>query len=174
MSARDLKNRQNARRSKAWKHFYPEGHGKAKDGYVLHHKDETLLYDNPERYLEWRIEDLVMISLSEHSKLHNAGKHVVFTEEHKNNISKNHHDVSGSKNPMYGHRHTEESKRMMSEKQRNRVHQRMSEETKRKLSEKRKGSANPCYGKHPYNNGIKTIFAFSCPDGFVSGILKKQ
>jgi len=36
------------------------------------------------------------------------GKHTnlgrVFTEEHKKNISKNHHDVSGENNPMWGKR----------------------------------------------------------------------
>jgi len=54
----------------AWKTFYPEGEGKAKQGYVLHHKDPTLKYRDPERYDEWRPEDLVMMSNSEHSRLH--------------------------------------------------------------------------------------------------------
>ena len=63
----------------AWKHFYPEGEGKAKKGYCLHHKDETLKYENPERYKEWNPEDLVMISISEHARLHHTG--VVFTKE---------------------------------------------------------------------------------------------
>ena len=65
----------------AWKHFYPEGNGKAKPGYCLHHKDETLRHENPDRYEEWRIEDLVMITSSEHGRLHHTG--VVFTEEQR-------------------------------------------------------------------------------------------
>jgi|LakMenE18May11ns_1017448.scaffolds.fasta_scaffold9926986_3 hypothetical protein len=31
----------------------------------------------------------------------------VFTEEHKNKISKNHHNVSGKNNPFYGKKHTD-------------------------------------------------------------------
>ena len=43
MNTKDLKNRQNINRINAWKYFYPEGNGKAKKGYVLHHKDKTLI-----------------------------------------------------------------------------------------------------------------------------------
>lgn len=37
-------------------------------------------------------------------------KGMVFTDEHKKNISLNHHDVSGSKNPFYGKTHSVETK----------------------------------------------------------------
>lgn len=40
-------------------------------GYVLHHKDDTLMLTDVNRYIEWRPEDLVVMTLSEHSKLHN-------------------------------------------------------------------------------------------------------
>ena len=39
-----------------------------------------------------------------------------FTEEHKSNISKNHADVSGAKNPMYGKTHTKETMRQIKDK----------------------------------------------------------
>ena len=36
----------------------------------LHHKDETLMYTDPERYNEWRPEDLVVITHGEHTRYH--------------------------------------------------------------------------------------------------------
>jgi hypothetical protein len=47
-----------------------------------------------------------------------------------------------------------------------------SDETKKKLSAKRSGEGNPNFGKHWYNNGVKTVSAYSCPEGFVLGKLK--
>ena len=57
-----------------------------------------------------------------------------------------------------------------------------SAETRKKMSESRKGkhhSAESCQkiseshkGKHWYNNGVKSILAKTCPEGFVPGRLK--
>lgn len=41
-----------------------------------------------------------------------------FTEEHKKNISKNHADVNGKNNPMYGKNHTKETLDKIKEKKR--------------------------------------------------------
>lgn len=41
------------------------------------------------------------------------------------------------------------------------------EEERRKISEKNTG-------KHWYNNGVENVFAFKCPDGYVSGMLKQS
>ena len=57
-------------RINAWKHFYPEGNGKAKTNYVLHHKDISLKKNNPKRYAQWNVDDLVMLTRSEHLKIH--------------------------------------------------------------------------------------------------------
>ena len=54
----------------AWKFFWPEGNGKAKPGYVLHHIDPSWRHEDPERYAQWRPEDLVMMTNSDHTKLH--------------------------------------------------------------------------------------------------------
>ena len=43
---------------------------------VLHHKDPTLKYRDPERYLEWRIEDLEVMTNADHTSLHQTGKTV--------------------------------------------------------------------------------------------------
>lgn len=53
----------------AWKHF--EEHGYVNhDGMVLHHKDVNMKSENPERYVEWRVEDLVPMTRAEHRRLH--------------------------------------------------------------------------------------------------------
>ena len=38
--------------------------------YDLHHKDPLLIKNDPDRYNEWNPEDLVVLTHSEHSKLH--------------------------------------------------------------------------------------------------------
>lgn len=55
---------------KAWKYFYPEGNGKAKEGYCLHHINPDWRYNDLERYNAWNPEDLQMLTNSEHCKLH--------------------------------------------------------------------------------------------------------
>lgn len=72
------------------------------DGLCLHHVDQTLRHTNPKRYNEWRPADLVVMSNSEHTSLHQKGKKLSkeakkkmseakkgkkHTEEHKNKIS---------------------------------------------------------------------------------------
>ena len=120
-----LKNRKNA-----WIHFYPEGNGKAKPGYVLHHKDETLRKNDPERYNEWRIEDLEMMTMTEHFLLHHKDTnkseihrlHVsqslkghVVSEETRRKLSESH---KGRPSSFKGCHHSEESKRKMREAKR--------------------------------------------------------
>ena len=54
------------------------------------------------------------------------------------NISKNHADVSGEKNPMFGKRHTEETRKRMSENRKGKNTEPKSAETKAKMSLARK------------------------------------
>ena len=63
----------------------------------------------------------------------------VFTNSHKEKISKNHIDVSGTNSPMYGKEHSETAKRKISEKNLGNKH---SELTKLNMSQKRKGENN--------------------------------
>lgn len=44
------------------------------DGWVLHHKDENLKQTDLQRYKEWRVDDLVPMTRSEHAKLHRHGR----------------------------------------------------------------------------------------------------
>lgn len=54
----------------AWKYFYPEGRGKPKEGYCLHHIDPDWRYSDKKRYNEWNPKDLQMLTNSEHWKIH--------------------------------------------------------------------------------------------------------
>ena len=77
----------NSNYKNAWRHFYPEGNGKSLKGHQLHHKDHTLKYRDPVRYAEWRLEDLEMLTFSEHMKIHRKDIHQVMTSERNNKIS---------------------------------------------------------------------------------------
>ena len=46
---------------------------RTKNEYVLHHKDPELKHNDLMRYIEWNIDDLVVLTRSEHSRLHNTG-----------------------------------------------------------------------------------------------------
>lgn len=72
MTEKELRLFSKRNRKRAWREFYPEGNGKAKSGYDLHHKDPAWQYEDPIRYAEWRHDDLVMLSHSEHSRLHST------------------------------------------------------------------------------------------------------
>ena len=60
----------NDNRKNAMKYFEDNGMLEGIENPRLHHKDVNLKTDDPERYAEWRIEDLVPMSLKDHMKLH--------------------------------------------------------------------------------------------------------
>lgn len=68
-----------------------------------------------------------------------SNKGIIFTKEHKDNISKNHHDVSGENNPMFGKTHTDTVK--LNLKNIN-LGKKASDKTKSKMSEQKKGEGN--------------------------------
>ena len=73
--------------TKAWCYFIASGllpYNAKKNEWVLHHKDIELKYVNPARYNEWRVEDLVPMLKSEHTRLHQLGRHL--SEEHKEKL----------------------------------------------------------------------------------------
>lgn len=75
MTEKELRKFSYYNRKRAWKEFYPEGNGKAKPGFVLHHKDPSWKIEDPIRYAEWRHDDLVMMTKAEHCKLHSNLNH---------------------------------------------------------------------------------------------------
>lgn len=111
----------------AWKHFYPEGKGKAKKGHCLHHINPDWKHNDIERYIQWNVEDLVIMSNFEHKRLHHIGTHL--SDEIKRKIS-------NAKKGKPGAPRSEETRKKMSESRKGRQ---FSEETRRKISEAKKG-----------------------------------
>lgn len=109
--------------NKNWKearrHFNIEGD----PNMVLHHIDDTLKHNDLDRYLEWRLEDLIAIPNGEHSRIHNLGKTV--SEETRSKMSRNHVGFLGK-------HHTEETKKKISAIHKGKP---KSEETRRKMKE---------------------------------------
>lgn len=52
----------------------------------------------------------------------NKGKHDIYSEETLKKMRDNHADFSGERNPMYGKRHTEETRKKLSTKKKNEKH----------------------------------------------------
>ena len=123
-----------------------------------HHRRETIysakeLIDIGE-YYNRPAEELIFLTTNEHHRLHQLGKH-----------------------------HSEDTRKKMSEAIKGKHH---SEETRKKISDALNGENHPMFGKHHttearkkigeahkgtnwYNNGVKSIRAKTCPEGFVPG-----
>ena len=176
----------------------------------VHHRLETHNSDGERRlvditatelkaldmYYNRPADELIFLTIYEHSRLHMKGKHL--SEETRKKIG------SASKGNKYalGYKHSEEAKNKISEAmkgEKNSFYGRHhTEETKNKISEAQKGKYigkdNPFYGKHHsdelkkklseinkvrmkgmcfFNNGKINIRAYECPPGFVPGRIKK-
>ena len=119
------------RRAKAAEYF------NLQPGQCLHHKDPTLRHTNRARYNLWLIEDLEVMDMTEHRRLH-AGE--LCTDETKEKRA----------NSLKGHTVSEETKEKIAEGNRGKV---ISDEQKAIISETmkhidRKGENNGRYGKH--------------------------
>lgn len=186
---------------KAWLYFYPEGNGRAKRDinvdtgeeilYVLHHIDKTLKFNDPTRYNEWRIDDLVMITNEEHSRLHQTGRTgYKLSPETCKKMSKS---KLGDKNPScyltdeqkalksqrisekikaYYNEHTEEVIRIASVNGK-KAYQKPFNKVQEMLDNRRKSML----GKRWVNNGTYEELIDKdkeCPKGFSYGRLKKN
>lgn len=157
----------------AIKHFEDTGElpkDRAKCQYVLHHIDPSWRQNDVERYIQWNSADLIVMTKSEHTRLHHTGKYV--SEETRKKQSES---LKGRKyKPM-----SEEGKKNISEAAKGRV---FSEETRRKLSEAKKGkSLSEEHRKHIsdkmktykwYTDGkidLRVCSGDAIPEGFVPG-----
>ena len=179
-------------------------------GWDCHHRLETHNSDGKRRDVDISVEELkaldmyynrpadelIFLTIYEHSKLHMKGKHLSeetrkklseaskgnkyalgykHSEEAKNKISEAN---KGEKNPFYGKHHTEESKRMNSEAHKGKYLGKDNPfygKTHSEESKKRIGAINKVKmkGMRFFNNGKINIRAKECPDGFVPGRIKK-
>lgn len=112
-----------------WNLYHPDN--PVKKGEVIHHKNEDILDDY--------INNLEKMKVSEHITFHHKNKVVGIKTKEKMSKAQ-----SGSKNPMYGKKHTEETREKLSETHKGKI---FSKGTKEKLSRAKKGSKNPNYGK---------------------------
>ena len=130
-------------------------------GWNCHHRLETHNLDGERRevditrrellaldmYYNRPADELIFMTIYEHSRLHMKGKHP--SEETRKKISEAN---KGENHPFYGKHH--------------------SEEAKKKNSEAHIGNTN-VRGRHWFNNGKISKRAYECPEGFVPGRIKK-
>ena len=151
-------------------------------GWCIHHRleiqqDGTLMsrqeLKDKDLYFNRPANELVFMRRPEHKRLHligntcMKGKH--HSEETRLKMSEAHK----------GKHHSEETRLKMSESAKSKYR---STEARQKLSESLKGKhrsvearkkmSEAKIGKHWYNNGVTSILAKTCPEGFVPGRLK--
>ena len=176
----------------------------------VHHRLETHNSDGERRlvditadelkaldmYYNRPADELIFMTIYEHSRLHMKGKHL--SEETRKKIG------SAQKGNKYalGHKHSEEAKNKIAEAMKGEKNpfygKHHSEDARKKMREARKGKHlgkdNSFYGKHHseeskkrigainkvrmkgmrfFNNGKINIRAKECPDGFIPGRIKK-
>ena len=158
-------------------------------GWNCHHRLQTWTSDGERREVDITVAELqalgmyynrpaaelIFLTASEHSMLHQKGKQK--SEEIKKKMSEalkgrqfseeTRKKMSEARN---GKHHSEETKNKMSEKAKGRLH---TEETKKKVSKAKKGNT-ATKDMHWYNNGKINIMAYECPEGFVSGRMKRK
>ena len=143
-----------------------------------HHRRETIfsksdLIEIGEYYNRPACE-LIFLTPFEHIRLHQLGKNV--SEETRKKMSESR---KGENHPMFGKHLSTEHRKNLSEALKGKY---LSAETRKKMSEAHKGKhrsaetskkiAEARKGNHWYNNGVKSILAKTCPEGFVPGRLK--
>ena len=143
-----------------------------------HHRRESIYSKNDlieiREYYNRPACELIFLTPFEHIRLHQLGKKV--SEETRKKMSESR---KGENHPMFGKHFSEEHRKNLSAALKGKY---LSAETRKKLSEARKGKhrsaetnkkiAEARKGNHWYNNGVKSILAKTCPEGFVPGRLK--
>ena len=148
-----------------WNNNHPEDKIKKGDGFVIHHINEN--------HEDNRIENLQKMKFGDHSRLHHSGENCNFFGE----------DHTGTNNPMYGKKHSEETKRKMLEKRtyhhgkdhawygkehtqetKDKISKansgiKRTDEVKKNISEKTTGANNPMFGKTQSEETKKKISA---------------
>ena len=131
-----------------------------KKGFDIHHLDGNKMNNS--------LSNLVYLTKSEHTKLHNKGNKYFFGKSHSSETKQKMSEAKkGEKNPLYGKQLSEETKRKMSESH------------KGLQCEAKKGEKHPMFGKKYkfVNNGVENRFIHfdeDIPEGFIRGRLKRN
>lgn len=144
--------------------------------WCLHHIDWTLKENDPERYEQWNIEDLLPMTVRQHRRLHmlidkinndtkKYGK--TRTEEEKKYLSEL---WKGRPSPNKGN-HFHKSPEGIERSRQAHLGAKRSDETKRKISESLKGRVptKGNKGMHWFTDGVNNIQAYECPEGYRNG-----
>ena len=110
--------------------------------------------------------ELIFLKHDEHSRLHGLN----LSEETRKKLSQAH---SGEKCYLFGKHLSVETREKLSQAllgNKNMLGKHLSDETRKKMSQAQLGNTN-VRGYHWYNNGVKSVRAKSCPEGFVGGRL---
>ena len=136
-------------------------------GWEVHHRKEAE-FSRKElialgMYYNVSSEELIFLTRAEHNKLHKKGNTYMLGKRHTEESKKKVSEANKGNKYWLGKHHTAETKKKLSE-----IHKGMrhSEESKNKMSEARKGC-------HWYNNGKINKRAKECPPGFIPGRLRK-
>lgn len=144
---------------------------------------------NANLYYKRPAEELILMPIGEHSRMHKLGKNR--PEDICNIISERTCEAmkdpeirkkcavwKGKHSPMLGKRHSEESKKKMSESKKGRIPwnkgKHPSELTRQKLRDSHKGKPSAVKGTHWYNNGKINVRRSECPEGFVQGVINEK
>ena len=140
-------------------------------GWHCHHRLETHTPDG-----ERRLVDIPQAELKSLGMYYNRPpEELIFLTSREHHAFKK-GKYTGENNPFYGKKHSEESKRRISEARKGENNpfygRKHSEESKKKNAEAHKGNTNT-KGTHWYNNGKINTMAKECPPGFTPGKIKK-
>lgn len=86
---------------------------------------------------------LIFLTKADHTRIHRLGSHMSMETRKKLSASRS-GKFCGERNPMFGKRHSEETRKKISEKALGRHH---STEARKKMSMSRSGEKNPMFGK---------------------------
>ena len=148
-----------------------------------HHRRETIfsksdLIEIGEYYNRPACE-LIFLTPTDHQRLHNLGKPSGMKGKHHSEESrkKMSESMKGENNPRFGKHHSAEARKKISDalsgENNPMFGKHHSAEARKKMSELKKGKTPWVKDTRWYNNGVKSIRAKTCPEGFVRGRIKK-
>ena len=154
-------------------------------GWECHHRLETHNSDGERRivdiskkelialgmYYNRPAEELIFLTVKEHNAFKKGRRHSEETRKKMSEAKKG--KYIGEKHPMYGKHPSEETRKKMSEAKKGKYIGEKHPVYGKHLSEVHKNKLSDAHkGRHWYNNGKVDKFCYECPEGFVPGRLR--